>query len=255
MTLARMRRGGLAGLAAGLIFLVGVPIYQGLALVPAGFVAPDVSHPSSFGAFLLWASGHTWADLGSRAVEAMPFLLALALPGPLRRILWPEGPEHGRPAMLLGLAGFALFALVLAFGMIVVPNAAADYAAHAPDRAAIANSYAGLYAFETLLAKVVATALIALSLAMMSLRGVATGRVPSWFSYIGLAVAGLLAATAAFTLFNLGTAAAQTQQVSYPGLALWFMLTGVLLLRIQVRPRPALEVAAGAAEPPAAPAQ
>lgn len=251
MTLARMRRGGLLGLAAGLIFLVGVPIYQALALVPAGFVAPDVGQPSSFGAFLLWASGHTWADLGSRVVEAAPFVLALALPGPLRRILWPEGPEQGRPAMLLGLAGFAMFAVVLVFGMIVVPNAAADYAAHAPDRAAIARSYAGLYGLETVLAKVVATGLIALSLAMMSLRGVATSRVPGWFSYIGLAVAGLLAATAAFTLFNVGSAAAYAQQFSYPGLALWLMLAGVLLLRVQARPRAALEVATEAAEPPA----
>lgn len=251
MTLARMRQSGLCGLAAGLIFLIGVPIYQALALVPTGFVAPDPGQPASIGQFLLWASAHSGADLGSRVVETVPFVLAVALPGPLRRILWPEDQQQGRPAKLLGQAGFALFAVVLIFGMFVAPGAAADYAAHAPDRVAIASSYAGVYGFETVLAKVVATGLIALSLAMMSLRGVATSRVPGWFSYIGLAVAGLLAATAAFTLFNLGPAAAQAQQLSYPGLALWLMLAGVLLLRIQVRPRQAQEVAAEAADPPA----
>lgn len=258
MTLAVMRRRGVFGLVAGLLLLFGVPIYQAIFLTPTGYTPLRLDNVSSFGAYLGWVAVHTWAYLGSRVVSVLPFLLALGLPGPLRRILWGEPRTEGRTPMLLGQIGFGLFALVLLLGFVIVPNAAHDYLAHPGSRADIARSYHALYEFETVVATVVGLGMIALAIAMMSLRAIATGRLPTWYAYIGLATAGLLAATAVFALFGLSVASAQVQQFSLPALAIWLVLAGSVLLRIQPRPRAAAAVAESAepAEPaePAAPA-
>jgi hypothetical protein len=246
MTLAVLRRRGVLALVAGLVFLFGVPIYQALWLRPAGFIPPRLESIASFGAYLEWAAAHSWIDLTSRAVDVVPFLLAITLPAPIRLILWGENRAEGRAPMLLGQLGFGLFAVVLLLGFVVVPNAAHDYLTQPANRADIARSYHALYEFETVIATVIGLGMIALSLAMLSLRGIATVRVPAWYAYIGLATAGLLAATAAFALFGLSTAAAQVQQFSLPALALWMILTGALLLRIQMRPVASAPVAEGA---------
>lgn len=254
MTLATMRRRGVLALVAGLIFLLGRPIYQSAFMNPSGYVFLKADDVHTFGPYLAWAATHIWVDLGSRVVEVVPFLLATLVPGPLRRILWgPDGAE-GRTPMLFGQLGFGLFAAVLLLGFLIVPNAAHDYLTHPGTRASIARSYYGLYQFETIAATVVALGLIALSLAMMSLRGIASARFPTWYAYIGLATAGLLAATAAFALFGLNTATAQVEQFSLPALALWLILSAALLLRVQAR-EPAVAPVGEPAQPaePAAP--
>jgi hypothetical protein len=250
MTLARIRRRGVFALLAGIFFLIGVPLYQASVLAPAGYVSPDLAVSSSFGPFLTWAAAHGAADAGSRAVEMIPFLLAIGLPGPLRRILWPEDAAQGRIPVRLGQIGFALFAVVLALGFVVVPSFAHAYA-QSRGSASVARSYAGVYAFETVAAKGVAVGMIALSLAMVSLRAIATRRLPNWFSYIGLATAGLLAALAVFSLFGLAQAADQAQEFAFPALALWFLCAGVVFMRIQARQRPAAAAVAESAQPSA----
>lgn len=250
MTLARMRWWGLGGVIAGVVFLLGVPIYQSLVLLPAGFVAPNTADPASFGAFLAWAGAHAGADAGSRTVELIPFLLALGLPSSLRRILWAGEPRGGRAATLLAVAGLVVFAGVLAAGYVLVPRAAAAYDASTATHTASADSYARVYGFETVLTRLVADGLIGLSLLLISLRTRATHRLPVWFAYIGFVVAGLLGATALSALLGLGLAAAQAQQFALPGLALWFISAGVILLRIQVRARTAEPTASGVAPLP-----
>jgi hypothetical protein len=84
--------------------------------------------------------------------------------------------------------------------------------------------------------------MVALSLGAFSLRGIATQRLPAWFAYVGVATAGLLAATAVCALFGLSAAVAQIEQFSLPALSLWLICTGVLLLRLQERPHAAAAV-------------
>jgi hypothetical protein len=237
MTVAVLRRRGVLALLAGLIFLLGRPIYQSAFMNPAGYVFLKADDVRTFGPYLAWAATHLWVDLGSRVVEVVPFLLATLLPGPLRLILYGRNGTEGRSAMLFGQLGFGLFVVVLLLGFFIVPNAAHDYLAHPATRAQIARGYYGLYQFETVAATVVGLGMIALSLAMMSLRGIATGRFPPWYAYVGLATAGLLAATAVFALFGMNTAAAQAEQFSLPALALWLIVTAALLLRVQTRER------------------
>jgi hypothetical protein len=236
MSLAGMRSRGVMALLAGALLLLGLPLYQALVLSPVGYlaVAASAAH-QHFGPYLLWFAGHSGADSGYRLLELAIFLLAAGLPGPLRRVLWPTDPRGGRVARLLGVAGCLLFAAVLGLGLAALPGYANAYAGDVARRQATEQSYVTLVAVETLLAKVVAFASFALSLALMSVRGLASGRMPAWFAYLGLATASLLGTAA---IFNLGgllfhTSATDTYALSF--LALWLLMLGVLLLRIQRR--------------------
>jgi hypothetical protein len=251
MTLARMRRRGRAVFLAGLLLLLGAPVYQGLVLAPAGFPAPGPATPAGFGPYLLWSAAHPWQDAGSRVVEALPFLLALGLPAALVRIVWPGAAGEGRAAARLGLAGFALFAAALLVGLAAVPVSAGAYAAHPAQRAAIAGGYANLYAAQSLLARLVADGCLAASLALICLRGAASTRLPGWFAYLGLAAAGLLGITALLALLGMAQPATQAERFALPILAIWLLAAGALLLRVQARPR---EAAAPAPAEPAQPA-
>src|SRR5690348_3863353 len=124
MAIAVMRRRGMLALLAGVVLLIGVPFYQATWLRPAGYVSLRLDSLSSFGAYLGWAAAHPGLAVGSRVVLAIPFLLALAVPGPLRLILWGEDRAEGRTPLLLGLVGFGLFAIVLLLGVVVVPGIA-----------------------------------------------------------------------------------------------------------------------------------
>jgi hypothetical protein len=241
MSLARMRVRGILALVAGAILLMGVPVYQALVLAPRGYlaVAASIAAGGDFGRYLLWAGMHTGADVGFRIVELSAFVLATSLPGPLRRILWPDDPQGGRRAMLAGQTGFLLFAGVLVAGIVIVSSAAHAYVADPAHRAATQSSYKSLFAVETLLAKVLAGALIALSLALLSARGLATGRLPGWFAYLGLVAAGLLGTTALLALLDLTRSSTPTDTFAFSILAIWLLALGILLVRIQSRPRQA----------------
>ena len=88
-----------------------------------------------------------------RVFEAIPFLLALGLPGPLCSLMW-RGQHRARTvAAWFGRIGFALYALALFIGMFTSAAAASSYvdAQSANARAAIALDYAFRYAGETLI--------------------------------------------------------------------------------------------------------
>jgi hypothetical protein len=246
MSLVGMRARGVMALLAGALLLLGLPIYQALVLTPRGYlpVAASAAH-QHYGPYLLWFAGSPGSDIGYRLLELAIFLLAACQPGPLRRVLWPTDPRGGRVAMLLGMVGCLLFAAVLVLGLLALPGYAHAYATDAARRHGTEQGYARLVTIETVLAKVLATALIALSLAIMSVRGLASGRMPAWFAYLGLATASLLGTAAIFNLGGLlfGTSATDTYALSF--FALWLVMLGVLLLRIQRR------AAAGASAVPA----
>ncbi|HEV2235515.1 MAG TPA: hypothetical protein VGR57_02535 [Ktedonobacterales bacterium] len=247
MQLIGMRARGVMALLAGALLLVGLPLYQGLVLAPRGYlpVAASEAH-QHFGPYLLWYGSHLGADLAFRLMELGIFLLAACLPGPLRRVLWPNEPRGGWTAMLLGILGNLLFAAVLALGMVALPTYAHAYVTQVAQRQSIEQGYAVLVTVETLLAKGLATALFALALAIMSVRGLASGRMPAWFAYLGLATASLLGTSAVFSVGGLLFNAPATDTFALSFYALWLVMLGVLFLRIQRQPATEAESAPAA---------
>lgn len=239
MTLAQMRLRGTLALAAGIILLVGVPLYQDAVLARAGYLAatdPIATH-HQFGPYLLWAGSHFALDTGYRIVQFAVFALALGVPGALRRVLWPEDPTGGRAAMWCGQIGFALVALSLVFGIATTANSANVYAQNIAGRPATLSSYLALFAVKSALGNVVGAGLIALCLIWMSLRGSASGRMPGWLAYLGLATGGLLAASAIMFTFALTQPSSALSPLALFGLAFWLIALGLLLTRVQTRQR------------------
>ena len=156
--LVRLRlRGGYA-ILAGVLLLIGVPLFQSLVLSPTGYldaVNAIIMH-QQFGPLLVWAAAHPFESRLFRIFEVIPFLLAFGLPGPMRALFWPDQPRGGRVALWAGRVGFALFALALFVGMFTSATSATSYvtATTATSRQAIALDYAGRYALETLLSRV-----------------------------------------------------------------------------------------------------
>lgn len=232
--LTRLRlRGGYA-ILAGLVLLVAVPLFQSLVLAPTGYltaVNAVVAH-QQFGPLLIWAAAHPAESRLFRVLEVIPFLLALGLPGPLRTLLWREYPHGGRVALWAGRIGFALFALALFIGMFTSASAASHYVASgiASQRQAIALDYAGRYAIETLLSRVLGGFALTVYLVAVSLRGLRAGPLSRWYGWLGVITAALQATTA--VLFALGPAQATTPTSSFAFilLALWLLATGFVLL-------------------------
>jgi hypothetical protein len=223
-------------LLAGALLLLGLPLYQALVLAPRGYlaVAASAAH-QHFGPYLLWFTSHTGRDVGYRLLELAIFTLAACLPGPVRRVLWPADPRGGRIALWAGVTGCLLFAAVLAFGLVALPGFAHAYVTAGDARPVTERDYLTVVAVETVLAKVLAAGLIAFWLTLASVRGLASGRMPAWFAYLGLATASLLGTSAVFNLGGLLFSTPATDTFALSFFALWLVILGILLLRIQRR--------------------
>lgn len=238
--LARTRlRGGYA-ILAGILLLLGVPLFQSLVLVPIGYVTAInaiVAH-QDFGPLLSWAAAHPGESRLFRVVEVVPFLLAMGLPGPLSSILWAEASTGSHLAAWLGRIGFALFALALFIGMFTSAASATSYV-HAQSesvRQAIALDYAGHYALETLLSRILGGICLTVFLVLVSLRMVRVRRFPLWFGVIGVLCAALQATTAVFFAFGPTHATTPTAGLAFIALALWLLVVGVFLVRTRALP-------------------
>jgi hypothetical protein len=229
-------RGGYA-ILAGLLLLVGVPLFQSLVLAPTGYLTAvhAVEARQQFGLLLIWAAAHPAETRTFRVFEVIPFLLALGLPRPLRTLLWRDRLKDGRVALWSGRFGFALFVLALFIGMFTSASAASHYVASglASDRQAIALDYAGHYAVETLLSRVVGGITLTVFVVAVSLRVVRSGLLPRWFGWFGILAAALQATTALLFALGPAQAATPTSGLAFVLLALWLFATGLLLLRMR----------------------
>jgi len=238
--LARIRlRGGYA-ILAGILLLLGVPLFQSLVLVPTGYVtavSAIVAH-QDFGPLLSWAAAHPAESRLFRVVEVIPFLLALGLPGPLSSILWAEASTGRHLAAWLGRIGFALFALALFIGMFTSAASATSYVQAQSEivRQAIALDYAGHYALETLLSRILGGICLTVFLVLVSLRMVRMRRFPLWFGVVGVLCAALQATTALFFAFGPTQATTPTAGLAFIALALWLLVAGVFLVRMRALP-------------------
>ena len=241
---ARIRlRGGYA-ILAGILLLLGVPLFQSLILVPTGYVTAVnaiVAH-QNFGPLLSWAAAHPLESRLFRVFEVVPFLLALGLPGPLHTILWTSEHNGGQVATWLGRIGFALFALALFIGMFTSAASDSSYVQTQSENArqAIALDYAGHYALETLLSRIVGGICLTVFLILVSLRAVRARRFPLWFGVAGVLCAALQATNAVFFAFGPTQATTPTAGLAFIALALWLLVAGVFLVRMHTLPSAAV---------------
>lgn len=238
--LARIRlRGGYA-ILAGILLLLGVPLFQSLILVPTGYVTAVnaiVVH-QNFGPLLSWAAAHPLESRLYRVIEVVPFLLALGLPGPLHTILWAGEHNGGQVATWLGRIGFALFALALFIGMFTSAGSATSYVQAQSEtvRQAIALDYASHYALETLLSRILGGICLTMFLVLVSLRMTRVRRFPLWFGVVGVVCGALQATTAIFFAFGPTQATTPTAGLAFITLALWLLVAGVFLVRMRALP-------------------
>jgi hypothetical protein len=232
-------RGGYA-ILAGVLLLIGVPLFQSLVLAPTGYLdaVNAIISQRDFGPLLVWAAAHPFESRLFRVFEVIPFLLALGLPGPLRGLFWPGYSRSGVIAVLVGRVGFALFALALFIGMFTSAASASSYvtAQTGAAREAIALGYAGSYALETLVSRVLGGLGVTTFLVLISLRMVRTRLFPLWFAYLGIVCAALQAATALLFALQPAQATTPTAGLAFILLALWLIVAGVLLVRLRTLP-------------------
>lgn len=237
--LARVKlRGGYAAFA-GLLLLIGIPLFESLVLGQpyVNAISQSAAH-GTFEPLLAWVGQHPGADLAFHIVELVPFLLAVALPGVLRRVLWPRGTSGGRIVAVLGQIGFAFFALAVLLGIPTTRGAASDYlsASTSAQAANVARGFADAYGFQNLLSHVIGAVLVALFIVLVSVRIVRTPVFSRWLGYYGLVPAALLGATALQYLASLIQIETPLSPLSFAALAFWLVLVGVLLARLERLP-------------------
>lgn len=234
--LARVKLRGLYAVIAGVLLLVGIPFFEGAELAPAGYVTAidRVAQSGSFAPLLGWAGQHAGLDLAFHVVELVPFLLVVALPGSLRRALWPRGAQMGRVAALSGLAGFALYALAIVIGAFATRMAADTFARAQVDQVQTAASFRNQYVFQTLISFVLGALLVALCLLLVGARIVRTRRLPRWLGFASSVPAGLLVLTGIQFLTDPTQVETATSSLSFALLGLWLIAIGVALSRLRV---------------------
>ena len=90
-------------------------------------------------------------------------------------------------------------------------------------RQAIALDYAGHYALETLLSRILGGICLTVFLVLVSLRMVRVRRFPLWFGVVGVLCAALQATTALFFAFGPTQATTPTAGLAFIALALWLL--------------------------------
>jgi hypothetical protein len=236
METARLKVQGIYSLLAGLVLLLGVPLYQAMVLGPTGYRAPSDTafNHGDYGPLLGWISSNGSAFIFFRVLELLIFLLVLRLPLALYRAFRGYGSTLARWMLAGGLAGLILFAGMLALSTISFVNAAASYGSLTPSSAAaknVASSFGGLYGIEALAQNTAGGALLAIFLLCASLLFARSGKLQGMLVYFGLLVAALMAALA--LLFAISPPDAQTQ-LTTPALAafaFWLIWLGILLIR------------------------
>jgi uncharacterized membrane protein len=241
--LARLRLRGWYALVAGGLLLVGVPLLEGAFLAPLGYIdaVNAVAAQRSFVPLVQWLALDPGPDIALHVVEAAPFLLVLALPGTLRRVLAAGGGRWSVVAAWLGQIGFACYAVALFVGLFssLAAGSAAATATTAAQTRAVAESYANSFAIQNLLSHVLGGLLVALFILFTSVQVARTrgSRVlPDWLGFLGLFPAALLTASAFEFIGQPAQVDAPLAAPALALLALWFAGIGYFLSRLPAVP-------------------
>jgi hypothetical protein len=234
METARIKVQGLYSLLAGLVLLVGVPLYQAVVL-GADYRAPSNAafNQANYAPLLDWISANGSAFTVFRILELLTFLLALRVPFALYRVFRGYGSTLARWMLVGGLGGLVIFVAMVVLSTISFINAAGSFGALAPTSAAardVVSSFGGLYGVEELAQNTLGGALLAIFTLCASLLFARSGKMQGLLVYFGLLVAALLAGLA--LLFAVSPQEGQTQ-LATPALAsfaAWLIWLGILLM-------------------------
>jgi len=270
--LSRLHRNGVYYLLGALLLLLGVPLFQLLALIPQGYSdALAASASGHFGAYLAWINSHTVSFVAYRIVLALAFGLLFSLPFTLFRIIVAQeilgsgeeleeeespqqetaeekeketagegalpgdawrGKGYAVIAAWSGLFGILLYVLGTLAGTIYAVGVAASFSASLPDSF---STFSSLFTISTNTAGGGLLALACLFFgAVIARRGLNLW--PGiWvaFGYAALALAALFSGSAVATANSpLGGQAALTT-AAILGFALWVLWFGVMLVRLR----------------------
>jgi hypothetical protein len=254
MEIARLKVQGGYSLLAGLILLLGIPLYQAAALSPTGYqtLAATAFTQGAYGPLLLWISAHSQAFAIFRLLEFGAFLVILRVPLALARVLHHYGSTLARWVLSAGTTGATIFGAMIALSTFTFINSASAYSQSATPaaRSDALQSFQGFYGIEALAQNTLGGALLAAFLLCVSLLMARTGKLPALFVYFGLLAAALMAGLA--LLYAVSPLSAQTQ-LTTPALAafaVWLIWLGILLLqRARQFMAPAVSITAPAAQP------
>jgi hypothetical protein len=233
--LARVRLRGIYALAAGAILLLVVPVYEGIALAPLGYIdaVHAVATHKTFVPLVQWIGQHPGPDIAFHLLELAPFLLVFPLPRALRRVL--PNPASRLSAILAwaGQIGFACYAVALLVGLF------ATAAATGANLNSAADAYANSFAIQNLLAHLAGGLLVALCLLLTSV-SIARARgpriFPDWVGFVALLPSALLTATAFQFIGQPAQVEGSLAAPSFALLALWFLAVGYFLARLPFLP-------------------
>src|SRR5438270_208060 len=86
--LAKLHTNGIYYIVGALLLLIGVPLYQYLALLPLGYSdALTLAEGGTFAPYLSWIGTHFIAFLGYRVLSIMAFVALISLPFTLFRVI------------------------------------------------------------------------------------------------------------------------------------------------------------------------
>jgi hypothetical protein len=235
MQTARLQLQGVYSLLAGLLLLLGVPLYQSLMLVPAGYQSPAATAYSqgNFAPLLLWISSHSQPFALFRLLEFATFLLILRLPLALARSLRSYGSTLARWVLFAGTGGIVLFGAMIALGTYTLLTTASTYQQAATPAAQrdLLTSFQGYFGIEGLLQNTLAGVLLALFLLCASLLIARTGKLSALLAYFGLLAAALLAGLALLYAFSPLDDQTQLTTPALAAFAIWLIWLAIILLR------------------------
>lgn len=239
--LARVRLRGIYAVIAGALIVLGIPLFESAFLAPVGYLpaADAAAQHGDFAPLLAWIATYPGPDLAFHIVEIVPFLLALALPLNLWRVVRPSGAGERRPlAVYVGAAGFACYALATAIGTATHLRAASAYAAGS--HASAVSGFVFAFGAQNLLSHVAGGLLVAAFLALAGIASIRaqSRRIPPLLGAFGLLAALLLAITALLFLAGPAQVEVGTGTLSFAALAFWLAGVGVTLARLKTLPMP-----------------
>ncbi len=242
--LARVRLRGIYAVIAGALIVIGIPLFESAFLAPVGYVtaADAAAQHGDFAPLLAWIATYPGPDLAFHIVEIVPFLLALALPLTLWRVLRPVGADGRggrRPiAVYVGAAGFACYALATAIGTATHLRAASAYAAGS--QASAVSGFVFAFGAQNLLSHVAGGLLVAAFLALTGITSIRSQsrRISPLLGAFGLLAALLLAITALLFLAGPAQVEVGTGTLSFAALAFWLAGVGITLARLKTLPTP-----------------
>ena len=235
MEIARLKVQGGYSLLAGLVLLLGVPLYQAVVLSPTGYqtLTATAFTQGTYGPLLLWIADHSQTFAIFRLLEFGAFLLTLRVPLALSRVLHRYGRTLARWVLIAGTAGVTIFGAMIALSTFTFANAANIYSQSTTPtaRSDVLQNFQGFYGIEALAQNTLGGALLAAFLLCASLLIARTGKLPALFVYFGLLAAALMAGLALLYAISPLSAQAQLTTPALASFAVWLIWLGILLLQ------------------------